>query len=145
MACRSLHATLCFLGARPEPDMPEIAALVERVTGDAHVAVELAGALWLPPRRPRVLAVRLGDAHGAVLELHAALVEALVAGGFYAPESRALLPHVTVARVRRGARVHTSDPLAPAPRTGFEAGPVTLYRSWPQAGGARYEAIRAEP
>ena len=136
-----LHATLCFLGSRPVGEIDEIAAACGVVAGEPPVASGLGEALWLPRRRPGVLAVSLEDAGGALARIQGTLASALVAGGWYAPESRPYLAHVTVARVgSRGGRFRP-PPLPAAPAAEFLCSRVTLYRSRLGAGGARYEAL----
>jgi 2'-5' RNA ligase len=134
-----LHVTLCFIGWREEGDAEAIGAAV---TGSAAAAPELAvgGAAWLPPRRPRVLAVDLEDAGGALAALQRKVSDALVAAAGYAPERRPYRPHVTVARVRASARLRpfALDPPTVAP---FRGTALTLYRSFPAPGGARYDPV----
>ncbi len=137
----ALHATLCFLGWRGAPEVDEIAAVCRAAVVPGTVPLSLGEALWLPPRRPRVLAVALQDASGSLSRLQAAVSAALAAGGHYQPETRRYLGHVTVGRVRRGARIR-ARPLPPPPTpTPFAAEAVTLYRSRLAPGGARYEAL----
>jgi 2'-5' RNA ligase len=98
---RSLHVTLCFLGWRDPGEVGEIAATCRSaVPGDA-VPLSLGEALRLPPRRPRVVAVELPDPAGGLARLQSRLAAALAERGFYEPESRPYLGHVTVARVGR--------------------------------------------
>lgn len=137
----SLHVTLCFLGAQPAAAVPEILEAVTRATAERGEAVlSAAEALWLPPRRPGVLAVRLEDEGGVLAGVQAALASALVGGGWYAAERRAYLPHVTVARVRRGARAETSR-LPPLEPLRFRGERVALMRSHLSPAGARYERL----
>ena len=135
-----LHATLCFLGSRPEAEIEQIAAACGVVAGEPVLESAFGEVLWLPARRPRVLAVSLVDADGALGRVQAALSAALVAGGWYAPESRPFLAHVTVARVRRDARVRPAALQTPPPSP-VRCSSVTLYRSRLGAGGARYEPL----
>lgn len=136
----SLHATLCFLGSRPAAEIEAIAGACGVVAGEPTVETEFAEPLWLPARRPRVLAVRLSDEDGALARLQAALSSALVAGGWYAPEARPFLAHVTVARAGRDARIRPVQ-LPPAPAVDMRCSRVTLYRSRLGSGGARYEPL----
>ena len=53
-------------------------------------------------------------------------------------------PHVTVARVRRGAAPRQRG-LPDAPSASFAGEAVTLYRSWLGGGPARYEALERVP
>ncbi|MEA2223568.1 MAG: 2,3-cyclic 3-phosphodiesterase [Solirubrobacteraceae bacterium] len=136
----NLHVTLAFLGPRSEPDAGTVGALLAglaRPLGPLHSA----GALWLPPRRPGVLAVAL---HGAqdLSSLRADLVAGLESAIGFEAERRPFAPHVTVGRVRRGTPVDTRHALDPAaPELAFAPAALTLYRSHTGAGGARYEPL----
>ena len=136
-----LHATLCFLGSRPEDEIDHIAAACGVVAGEPGVESAFGEALWLPARRPRVLAVSLLDPDGRLGRLQATLSAALVAGGWYAAESRPFLAHVTVARVGREARVRAVSLPAPPGDLAVRCSRVTLYRSRLGSGGARYEPL----
>lgn len=67
----ALHATLCFLGWKAEEEAAPLGELVRACVGGSAGAAGLAlGApLWLPRRRPRVLALALEDRHGQLAEL----------------------------------------------------------------------------
>ena len=139
----SLHVTLAFLGERPEEEVPGI--------GEATLAcaapvpgLRAAAPAWLPPRRPRVLAVDLEDLAGGCLRLQRAVSDALEALGAYRPERRAFRPHVTVARVRKGERPSPELP-APADLAPFDGYALTLFRSLLSPKGARYEALARSP
>jgi 2'-5' RNA ligase len=136
----SLHLTLAFLGERPEEDAERIGHAIAPL-GRPVRALWLDEAIWLPPRRPSVLAVRLDDPDGALGRLQADVVAALADAVGFVPERRGYLPHVTVARVRRGARP-PSDELPPLPAVGrFGATALTLFQSHLSPRGARYEAL----
>lgn len=133
----ALHVTLCFLGSRAEEDVPRVAERLRPCTA----GLSLAGALALPPRRPRVVAAAVADApEGALAGLQAALSAELAAAGLHAPERRPFRPHVTVARVRSGARLDARG-LPDPPALDFRAAAVTLFRSRTAPSGARYEAL----
>jgi 2'-5' RNA ligase len=151
----SLHLTLCFLGSRP---VGEIDALADALSGCAEDGCELAlGApLWLPSRRPQTLAVEIRDDDGRLARLHERVVERLVSVSGWQPERRRFRPHVTVARVRRGAQrrglsadrgasgadaARWQESLPPTPRASFAPGAIVLYRSWLAPEGASYEAL----
>jgi RNA 2',3'-cyclic 3'-phosphodiesterase len=108
------------------------------------VVLRLAAPAWLPPRRPRVLAVDLEDPEGSCARLQAAVSASLEALGVFAPEKRAFRPHVTVARVRKGARVDRRLP-ALEQRMTFAAASLTLYRSRLSPKGASYDALARTP
>jgi len=135
-----LHVTLCFLGWRIESEIPAILEACSVVGAGGVARLRLGKALWLPPRRPRVLAVELDDLDGRLAAVQAALSRALSAGGWYAPEARPFLAHVTVARVAKGARPPRGELPAP-PALALDGSRVTLFRSRLGAGGARYEGL----
>jgi 2'-5' RNA ligase len=138
----NLHVTLCFLGSCEAAEIDSIgAACAGAVAGREPCSLALGGALWLPPRRPRVVAVDLDDHGSALASVQASLSDALAAGGWYRPESRPFLAHVTVARVGSGARVRAGELPALDP-VAFAGSTVTLYRSRPSPRGARYEPLR---
>lgn len=136
----SVHVTLAFLGWQAEESIVPLARLVEELTAAGVAGLALGEPLWLPRRRPRVLAVALEDRHGQLAALQAQLVEQLVTGGWHEPEARPYLPHVTVARVRGGAAMRTRE-LTPPPALAFDGAAIVLYRSRLSPEGARYEPL----
>ena len=138
----SFHVTLAFLGHRPEEDVERVAAVLQALPPWEPPRLELADGLLLPPRRARVLTVALADPGGALAALQAAVSAGLAEAGLYEPEARPFRAHVTVARVRSGARAPRGLEAAPEPLA-FTAGPVTLYRSRLGRGGAAYEPLFA--
>ena len=145
VAAPALHLTLAFLGERPDGEVavlaPELARALSRATPprDAHVLEPL----WLAPRRPHVLTVGVADPGGLLTALQEAVVAACTRAIAWEPERRAFRPHVTVARVRRNARVRPRElPALPdAARGRWSTGGVTLLRSHTGGGGAQYEAL----
>ncbi len=140
IAADHLHVTLCFLGWRPVDDVTQILEACAIVAGRRAAELSVRGAVWLPRRRPRVLAATLEDRGGGLTAMQATLSEALAAGGWYVPEKRPFLAHVTVARVGASGRVRDFDLPVPPPLR-FEGSRVTLYRSRLGASGARYEPL----
>jgi 2'-5' RNA ligase len=138
----ALHATLCFLGWRSADEIDQIGAACSEAVGErASPALTFTEPLWLPRRRPRVLAVGLEDPSRALMEIQTAVSAELSAGGWYEPESRRFLAHVTVARVPGHARIRPVELARPrSPR--FAGAAVTLYRSRLERTGARYEPLR---
>ena len=137
LARESLHVTLAFLGARPDEEAEAI--------GEAALAcaapvggLRLAGAAWLG--RGGALAVDLADETGECARLQASVATALSALGVFERDERPFRPHVTVARVRRGARVsrRVPDPPTLAP---FAGTALTLFESVLSPHGARYRAV----
>ena len=144
VAEEALHLTLAFLGHRPEEEIEPARAAVRAVPRVAP-ALALGEPLWLAPRRPHVLTVALEDGDGTLAALRTDVVDRLATTLGWEPEARPFRPHITVARVRRGARPRTRDPLD-APQARFAGDAVVLYRSYLGAGPARYEALeRVEP
>jgi 2'-5' RNA ligase len=136
----SLHVTLCFLGWRGAHEIEAIASACGVVAGSPAASLSLDRAMWLPPRRPRVLAVSLTDAEARLGSVQAELSDALARGGWYVPERRPFLAHVTVARVPKRVRVRPSE--LPAPEAlSFAGETVTLFRSRLGRGGAVYEPL----
>jgi 2'-5' RNA ligase len=86
------------------------------------------------------LAVELLDSAGALARAQTRLSEVLAAGGWYEPEKRPYLAHVTVARTRRDVRM-ARDQLPQLPSMEFEAPRVTLFRSRLLRTGARYQPL----
>ena len=82
-----LHLTLCFLGEQP----PSAVAAIASVLGDhaellaAVEELRVGAPAWLPPRRPRVLAIEIGDPAGTLGALHDALSDALAGALGWAP------------------------------------------------------------
>jgi 2'-5' RNA ligase len=87
-----------------------------------------------------VLTVALEDGDGTLAALRIDVVDRLATALGWEPEPRPFRPHVTVARVRRGARPRIRD-LPDAPQASFAGEAVVLYRSHLGGGPARYEAL----
>jgi RNA 2',3'-cyclic 3'-phosphodiesterase len=135
-----LHLTLCFLGSRP---VEELQALGEAVGACAQPVGKLAlGApVWLPPRRPRTLAVEVhDDPDGTLRALRDDVARALADVCDFEPERRRFRPHVTVARMGVGGAPRERG-LAATPSLSFEPQALALYRSWLSPSGASYEAV----
>jgi 2'-5' RNA ligase len=140
----ALHVTLCFLGSREASQLDPAIAAVEAVSGMPAGDLLLGEAIWLPRRRPRLLAVTVSDPGGELGRLQAGLSDELRRAIGYAPERRTFLAHVTVARGRGRAQVGARA-LEPPPAMRFSGLAVTLYRSHLGGGPARYQPIRRIP
>jgi 2'-5' RNA ligase len=134
----SLHATLVFLGERPDPEPAAAALMAALEPPPAAPPLRVDGPLWLSPRRPHVLTVGLDDPSGGLARIHAAVLDALVREAGHEAEGRAFRPHVTVARVR--GRLRPFELPAP-PSLEFHPPAVTLYRSVLGRGPAKYEIV----
>lgn len=138
-----LHVTLCFLGWQGVGEIDAIAGACASVGGTGVASLRLGEPVWLPRRRPRVLAVGFEDLEGVLGRMQGSLSDALAGGGWYEAEARPYLAHVTVARLGRASRVPASRARSiEGPRTlTFEGSTVTLYRSRLSPKGAQYEAL----
>lgn len=144
-----LHVTLCFLGNRPVAEINAIAAQLAACDGQAG-ELSAGAPLWLPPRRPRTLAVELHDEQGRLALLQKSVVAAIEKTGSEplavksepaAPaKHRHFRPHITVARMR-GGTAPRERALSPTPALSFTPGELILYRSWLSPDGASYEAL----
>jgi RNA 2',3'-cyclic 3'-phosphodiesterase len=143
-----LHVTLCFLGERPVGEIEAIAgALAEcaRAVG----RLEIGAPLWLPPRRPRALAVEVREEDGvgreeSLVALQEALCGALARACGYREERRRFRAHVTLARLggdRRRGSPGAGRELPATPALSFTPGALVLYRSRLSPAGASYEAL----
>jgi 2'-5' RNA ligase len=156
----SLHLTLLFLGAVPVASIDSVASSLTAVCAEAAPSRQLSvGApLWLPPRRPRALAVEVhDDPSGGLSSLALALAAALApfisqapsaagAGGGRGVSPRPLpfRPHITVARLHAGDAPRDRT-LPPTPPSSFLPSSVSLLRSWLSASEARYETLASAP
>jgi RNA 2',3'-cyclic 3'-phosphodiesterase len=141
VAAHALHVTLVFLGWQLEADVEAIWSAAAGAAAPLRAARLTPGEVRpIPPRRPRLFALDLGDEAGRTTELQAALSDALEAAGLYRPERRPFWPHITLARVRRGARAEPLEPRGPPPEP-FGAATLTLYRSTLRPQGAIYDPL----
>jgi 2'-5' RNA ligase len=140
VAPEALHLTLAFLGSRPPSDVDAIDRVLQAEAGTPAPRLALAGALPLPPRRPRVLTIALDDLDGTLAGLQGRVSAGLAGAGVYTPEKRPFRAHITVARLRPRARPEHSveSALETAP---FTADRLTLYRSQLHPKGARYSPV----
>ncbi len=152
LAAAGLHVTLCFLGSRPVGEIEPITGVCSALAGRGPVALRVGAPVWLPPRRPRALAVALEDRDGALAGLQSELARALEQGGWYEPERRRFLAHVTIGRFGRAGRAGGSGGAGgraldlPGPsRLSFSGASVALMRSHPGPGGTRYERLARVP
>lgn len=145
LAPESLHLTLCFLGEQQPGAVDQIAALLGLML-EPFAAVErlaVGAPVWLPPRRPRVLAVEIGDPDGTLRALHERLTRELVATLGWQPPHGRFRPHITVARMHPGSE--RPRELPPTPPLRFAPSALTLFRSSLEPGGAVYTALASIP
>ena len=158
VAAESLHVTLAFMGSRDADDVDPAGGVLRTTMGEAaggagpgHQSaggagprLALAGALLLPPRRARVLCAALDDPDGTLAALRARVAGGLAQAGLYGPEARPFRPHVTVARLRSGARAPREIVTAPEP-VRFAGTALTFFESRLHPSGARYAALIRVP
>ena len=137
--------TLVFLGWT---DAERVAAVWEAAGGAAPEGrapplLAPAGLVGVPRRRPRLVALDLSDEGGRAAALQRAVADSLAAAALHEPERRPFWPHLTLARLRKGARWRPLEGvLALEP---FHATAITLYRSHLSQSGGRYEALHRHP
>lgn len=139
---QGLHVTLAFLGPTAADRVERVwAAASAAARGQAAPLLTPGGVTGVPPRRPRLFALDLADDDaGRARALSASVAGALADAGLHEPDERPFWPHVTLARVRRGAKA-APPAAAPPALEPFTACVVTLYRSDPSRRGARYTAL----
>jgi 2'-5' RNA ligase len=125
--------TLVFLGARESAD-----GIWEAASGAAegHEApvFEPRGVVGVPRRRPRLFALDLEDEDG-----RGAALQDAVGAALDVELDRPFWPHVTLLRVRKGRRPEAPQP--PGDLAPFTPSALTLYRSYTEPQGARYEVL----
>jgi RNA 2',3'-cyclic 3'-phosphodiesterase len=142
---RALHITLCFLGDQPLDLVDEIEEIVRGATTGLALAglsigpLGIGAPVWLPPRRPRALALQVHDESGGLTALYDDLRRGLGGAIGWEPERRRLRPHITVARLRSWAPPPACG--EPTPALVFEPESVTLYRSRLEPDGAVYQPL----
>ncbi|TMK26330.1 MAG: RNA 2',3'-cyclic phosphodiesterase [Actinobacteria bacterium] len=143
LAAGALHLTLCFLGSRPVSEIDTIAGALSSCSTPVG-ELSVGAPLWLPPRRPRALAVEIHDDGGGLATLHAEVTRSIAAVSDWEPERRRFRAHVTLARLGAGFpwRGRDAEPqLTATPQLRFTPAAVVLYRSWLSPGGASYEPL----
>ena len=139
-----LHVTLRFIGEVERPMAEDIAAALGAIRAPV-VEMALAGAGWFDQGPRGALFARVAPA-GPLAALHAKVDRKLVGLGL-APERRAYLPHITLARRRRGA-ADPGDWLARHAGLEGAAGEVDrliLFESRLGRHGPAYEAVATYP
>jgi 2'-5' RNA ligase len=142
VAATSLHVTLVFLGYQYERDVDRIADLC---FGTAAGGFELraTGVEGVPRSRPRLYALALEDAGGALGAWQSELSDRLSAAGLYEPEKRPFWSHVTLVRGKRNRSLPRLEgrPLPDELTQPFVPERATLYRSTLTPQGAVYDGL----
>jgi 2'-5' RNA ligase len=143
LAPETLHLTLCFLGSRPVGEIEAIAGALSPGSGPVG-ELRVGAPVWLPPRRPRALAVEVHDDDGELAALQAEVSRAIVAVSGWEPERRRFRAHITLARIGAGSVLSSSrgeSSLPATPPLRFTPAALILYRSWLSRAGASYEPL----
>lgn len=139
-----IHVKLRYIGEVERPLAEDVAAMVQAVAAPPP-QIALAGVGWFDHGPRGALFARVAP-KSPLEALHAKLDRALVRLGLE-PERRAFLPHITLARRRRGA----DDPAAWLERhAGLSSPPATcahliLYESRLGRDGSTYEPVLRVP
>ena len=140
----NLHITLRFLGDLDDAAVRSVCDLVIREVGTATAPRARLGPIGAFPNlnRPRVLWVGLAEGQEAVSALAAEVNDALERGGFGEAE-KPFRPHLTLARVREGARgLETVTGAAlPSPPHAALLDRICVMKSELHPAGARYTAL----
>lgn len=139
----SLHVTLVFLGYQAERDIERITA-VSFQGGAGKFELAPSAVVPVPRSRPRLYALDLEETAGDLVGWQEGLSDRLEGARFYEPEKRPFWPHVTLARLKRGAKPPRGLEVPELPaelRQPFVAGRVTLFRSTLRPSGAVYEGL----
>jgi 2'-5' RNA ligase len=148
-----IHLTLKFLGDTPTERLPDIKRALTAVARYALACTFTVGELgcFPNPRRPRVVWVGVQEPTGRLAALQDAIEEVMAPLG-YPPEGRGFTPHLTLGRVRQGARRSdvarvgevvtgtTGEPLAEVSADHF-----ALIRSVLKPTGAEYTTLEEFP
>ncbi len=140
----NLHFTLRFLGDLGDSGVTRAGGAVERGAGEARAFQARLGSLGGFPSldRPRVLWAGLAEGGEGAVDLARAVNEALRRDGF-GPPDKPFRPHLTLARVREGARgMDALRGYAPPPPPGDAVlERVALMKSDLHPAGARYTPL----
>jgi 2'-5' RNA ligase len=135
-----LHVTLAFLGHRPAGELEAIVGVLRDAA--AGFAAQ-PGEIRLTPSRYRetrsVGMLVLEDDRGHAALLAGDVQERLERLGVYRREGRPWLPHLTVARWRKRARLRLEPPAVGT----FVPSDAAAYLSRLHPGGARYEVLES--
>jgi 2'-5' RNA ligase len=136
-----LHVTLCFLGDRPQTELPAVVQALETIAF-SQLEVRFSEPLFLPERgAKRVLALGLED-DGGLIVLQREVSQSLAALKVYKPDKRPYRAHLTVARFRRpGHTFALQNVNVPA----FHLSQMTLYNSLLQRTGAVHTPLAVFP
>jgi 2'-5' RNA ligase len=133
-----LHLTLRFIGAVDRHQARDIDAALGRVNMRPFMA-EL-GEAGLFEHRGRIDTLWVGVRPADRLAALAKAVDVALAGVGVAPETRAFVPHITLAR-GRGMLAAANWPQAPLPRAIWTVAGITLFESLMGKDGSDYVVL----
>lgn len=139
----NLHVTVKFLGEVPEPQIPEVCAALGKVMAGGPIVLRSSHLECFPPRGPvRVIAAGLSGEIERLRDAHAQIETACAQIGIPA-EGRRFVPHITLARARRGLPARARNELESITRDDFPgaemaAGKFVLMESRLKPTGAEY-------
>jgi 2'-5' RNA ligase len=138
------HVTLRFLGWTTEVQRDLVMMHLAEQLEAAPFSIRLSGLGAFPkPRKATVLWMGI-DGSDLLAPLAAAAESAAVAAGF-AAEDRPYHGHLTLARIRPQADLRGLVDEFDACRIGVSVDAVTMYESFVEPGGSRYEPIDSLP
>ena len=137
-----LHLTLRFIGEVDRHQAQDIVAALGRVNVRPFMA-EL-GEAGLFDHRGRIDALWVGVRPAEPLAALARRVNAALSGVGIAPETRAFVPHITLAR-GRGMLAASGWPQAPVPRIAWDVKGIALFESHMGRDGSDYAVLARWP
>ena len=137
-----MHLTLSFLGDTPAARLPLLREALDDVAARSRTTTLVLGRLGCFPneRRPAVFWAGLDSDPVPLQALQGALIDALVPLG-WTRDPRPFSPHITLGRVRRGARVAFPVPPPVPPPLTCELDRLELVHSEQGAHGRRYRVL----
>lgn len=141
----NLHITLRFLGEVPPGQIEEINASMSVVRASGGIDLRASGLEFFPARgQVRVIAAGFDGSLGVLRELHRTIEQRCRYLGFDR-ETRAYLPHATLARGRPGmpasVRSQVADLEAQFPGPGFTVREFVLMASTLRPTGSEYRVV----
>ncbi len=136
------HITVAFLGEQPADRIPGIQAAMKQIAeSSSQESLRCAGLRTFPAHTaPRCIVTPVTDGKDAVIAMMCSVKRLLQVP----MRTRGVTPHVTLARMRRGARVDTAElrrRVSPQLHISYVLSEIVLYRSYLEQKGARYEPL----
>lgn len=100
----ALHITLQFLGEVPEPKTELLCSIIQSVKHETF-SISISGIGAFGSRHPSVVYLKIGAGSAHISAIYNALSGKLREAGMLLDEGRGYVPHVTIARLKRGADI----------------------------------------